>query len=219
MNLYYIYGFKRFAIRFVKEKATQTSRPKTDFKKHNPTSHRQAKSIAKEEVDKVKNDLKLNSDEEFLKNVKEEFNAVKEDDKETCWNDVKYQIEKSLQKKLHEKHITKKIVDALREHANYNYNENELHVEANKIIREVSEEQTEFIKDKIILAMNNTDLQKEEETIKDKLVSIFSKEKFWKGAGAALGKNIYKKFTNNFIHILAGIITAIITGSSFMGLI
>jgi len=210
---------KEFAVKVAKQAINKTSRPKTNFKKHNKTSYRQSKSIAREEVDNMMDNLKIDSDEEFLKNAKKEFDDIKDSEEETSWNSVRYQIEKSLRKELHKKPVKKKMVDALRKHSNYNYTENELHVEADRIIRQVSENKSEFIKDKILLAINDKNIKEEEETIKNKLIEVFNKENFWKGTGEAIGKNIFRKVSDNFIHILAAIITAVITGGNVIGIL
>lgn len=202
---------EKMAIELLRSKPK--ARPKDNFKKYNETAYRQGKSIAREKLNNFKEeDLKIDSDEDFLKTVETKFDELKEED--VSWNVVRYEIQEALEKKLRTKQVKKKIVEALDKHSNYNYTTNELHVEADKIIKMISEEQSEYIKDKIIFEMHHADIKKEKTTIKNKLLKIFNSKNFWDGASKAIGKNIFKKVSEKFIHALALIILTLISGGT-----
>lgn len=209
---------KQFAIYSVKKNAEQTARPKKDFENYNKSAYRQAKSVAQEEVDRFMSEIHIESDDNIVENARNEFDEIEDNIDDTSWNAVKYQIDNRLQNRLREKRVKNKIMEIVREQSNYNYDENEVHVFTDEIIKQVSERKSEFIKNKIIVAMSDTDIQKEEDNIKNKIMIMFNKEKFWKGAGDAIGKNIYSTLSEHGIQLLVIIVTAIVTGGSITGL-
>lgn len=210
---------KEFAIIAEREFESQTARPK-EFAQNNKTSHRQGKGIATETIkDYKKNELHINSPD-FVDKAKEKFDSIKDTPEETSFCHVEDQIRNSLEKELRNPKVEQKIIDAIREHMNYNYNDIEVKTFANQIITHVSENQAEYISNRLSHEMNSDDVYKEQRTIKNTMSDIFlNKSNFWKGLGNGIGQKIYKYLSKEGIKIIGLIIGGTISGAASLGLI